>query len=98
MSLHDLTLTELSRGLDNGDYSSLSLTEALLERIAALDADLNAFITVTADAALDAARKADAERADATARRLGYSDEQLAAAPEGAEKCATRASSAAIRH
>ena len=70
MPLHDLTLTELSRGLDNGDYSSLSLTEALLERIAALDADLNAFITVTADAALDAARQADAERAGGGAGAL----------------------------
>ena len=67
MSLHDLTLTELSRGLDDGDYTSLSLTEALRERIKSFDADLNAFITVTADAALDAARRADAVRASGNA-------------------------------
>jgi aspartyl-tRNA(Asn)/glutamyl-tRNA(Gln) amidotransferase subunit A len=39
------------------------LTQALLERIAAHDAKLNALITVTGDAALAAAARADADRA-----------------------------------
>jgi aspartyl-tRNA(Asn)/glutamyl-tRNA(Gln) amidotransferase subunit A len=61
--LHTLTLTQLAAGLGNGDYSSVQLTEALLARIASLDKTLNAFVTVTADAALAAARRADDSRA-----------------------------------
>ncbi len=63
MSLHAKTLTELAAGLDNGDYSSVELTQSLLERIAAHDEKLNAFVTVTADNALAAAERADQARA-----------------------------------
>ncbi len=60
--LHRLGLAELARGLDNGDFTSAELVQALLARIDAHDKELNAFITVTADAALQAAERADAER------------------------------------
>jgi aspartyl-tRNA(Asn)/glutamyl-tRNA(Gln) amidotransferase subunit A len=61
--LHKLTLTQLASGLADGEFSSVELTEALLARIASHDATLNVFITVTADQALDAAKRADEARA-----------------------------------
>jgi aspartyl-tRNA(Asn)/glutamyl-tRNA(Gln) amidotransferase subunit A len=64
--LHSLTLTQLAVGLKNGDYSSEQLTQALLDRIVSFDKSLNAFITVTADQALAAARRADTARAAGT--------------------------------
>ncbi len=63
MDLHAKTLTELAAELDNGDYTSVELTESLLDRIAAHDQTLNAFVTVTADEALAAAERADRARA-----------------------------------
>jgi len=56
MDLHSQSLTELKAGLDRGDFSSLELTQALLERIAVHGKELNAFITVMGDAALVAAK------------------------------------------
>ena len=56
--MHKKTLTELSAGLKSGDFSSEELTRHCLERVEA-NTDLNAFITVTAEAALEAARVAD---------------------------------------
>jgi len=61
-NLHISGLTQLAKGLDNGDFTSVELVTALLERIQAHGAELNAFITVTADAALQAAERADARR------------------------------------
>ncbi len=63
MDLHSRSLTELKVGLDRGDFSSLELTQALLERIAVHGKELNAFITVMGDAALVAAKHADEARA-----------------------------------
>ena len=70
MELHAKTLTELAAGLDNGDYSSVELTQALLDRIAAHDEQLNAMITVTAAEALAAAARADTDRAAGNAGTL----------------------------
>ena len=61
--LHTKSLTELAAGLDSGDFSSVELTQSLLERVAQHDETLNAFVTVTGDRALAAAAKADADRA-----------------------------------
>ncbi len=61
--LHTRTLTELARGLADGDFSAVLLTEHLLERIARANERLNAFVTVTADEALAAAEAADRARA-----------------------------------
>lgn len=63
MSLHEKSLAELSAGLAAREFSSLELTKALLDRIAAHNDSLNAFVTVTAEQALDAAKSADADRA-----------------------------------
>jgi len=62
IALHRLTLTEISDGLSAGDFSSRELTEALLDRIETHEATLNAFITVTADLALEQAELADKQR------------------------------------
>jgi aspartyl-tRNA(Asn)/glutamyl-tRNA(Gln) amidotransferase subunit A len=61
--LHQQTLTQLAAGLDKGEYSSLEVTRALLDRIESLNSTLNAFITLTAERALEAAELADAARA-----------------------------------
>ena len=63
MELHQQTMAELAAGLEKGDFSSVELTQALLDRIAAHDDKLNAFVTVTAEQALAAAKRADAARA-----------------------------------
>jgi aspartyl-tRNA(Asn)/glutamyl-tRNA(Gln) amidotransferase subunit A len=71
-ALHVRTLTELARGLDAGDFSAVELTQVLLDRIAQTNERLNAFITVTADAALaDAARADDARAAGKSLPLLG---------------------------
>jgi aspartyl-tRNA(Asn)/glutamyl-tRNA(Gln) amidotransferase subunit A len=57
--MHTLTVTELAAGLRARKFSSLELTLHLLGRIERLGPQLNAFVTVTADRALDDARAAD---------------------------------------
>jgi aspartyl-tRNA(Asn)/glutamyl-tRNA(Gln) amidotransferase subunit A len=61
--LHQLTLTQIAAGLQDGEFSALELTELLLQRIASSDASLNAFVTVTAEQALATAKRADEARA-----------------------------------
>ena len=70
MDLHAKTMTELSAGLEGGEYTSVELTQALLDRIAAHNDALNALLTVTSEQALAAAAKADADRAAGKAGRL----------------------------
>ena len=70
MALHEKTVSELAAGLEAGDFSSVEVTEALLERIAASDEKLNALITVTGEQALATAKQADAARAAGTAGAL----------------------------
>jgi aspartyl-tRNA(Asn)/glutamyl-tRNA(Gln) amidotransferase subunit A len=57
--MHRLSIAQMSAALRRREFSSIELTRALLARIARLDATLNAFITVTEEAALAAARRAD---------------------------------------
>jgi len=60
--LHQLTVAAASTALASGELTSVALTEALLERIALLEPKLQAFLTVTGEHALDAARTADLSR------------------------------------
>ncbi len=60
--LHAQTLTELAAGLEKAEFTSVELTEALLDRIDQRNDELNAFVTVTAEQALDAAARADKNR------------------------------------
>ncbi|MCU1442506.1 MAG: amidase [Cryobacterium sp.] len=54
--LHDLTALEQWQALQRADVSPTELTRHYLERIGALNPVLGAFVTVTADAALERAR------------------------------------------
>ena len=56
----DKSIKELSQGLKAGDFSSVELTQTYLDRIAKLDARYNSFISINSDAALTAAKQADA--------------------------------------
>ena len=70
MDVHAKSMAELSAGLASGEFTSVEITEALLERIAAHDDKLNAFVTVTADEALATAAEADKARAAGNAGSL----------------------------
>lgn len=70
MSLHTLSIAELSAGLARKDYSAVELAQHFLDRISSSNPALNAYITVTAERALADARAADAALAAGTAGRL----------------------------
>src|SRR3989454_5292923 len=55
------SVTELSRMILTKEVSPVEVVRAFLDRVTALDGKLKAFITVCADAALEAARAAEAE-------------------------------------
>lgn len=59
--LPQLELAEVSQAVQKKEVSPVALTEACLAQIERLNPELNAFITVTADSALDEAEKAGAE-------------------------------------
>ena len=59
--LTSLALSEAAGLVRNKSVSPVELTRACLERIAQLNPGLNAFITITADSALEEARRAEAE-------------------------------------
>ena len=59
-ALHELTIHEALTGMRQGDFSAVDLTQALLERIALLDGQVKAYLTVTAELALEQAAQADA--------------------------------------
>src|SRR3989344_3425642 len=61
--MHQFTLAEIARGLADKQFSAEELTRSLLARIAQLDPQLNSFITVTEELALEQAKAADARRA-----------------------------------
>jgi len=61
--LTDLTITQALEGLRAKQISSVELTRAYLERIEQLDSTIQAYLTVTADAALQAAEATDKTRA-----------------------------------
>jgi aspartyl-tRNA(Asn)/glutamyl-tRNA(Gln) amidotransferase subunit A len=57
MEFHQLSLKELQKGLSNKEFSSVELTSHFIKRIQ--NSELNAFITITDDLALEQAQKAD---------------------------------------
>ena len=59
--LNSLDLLDAAQRVARGEVSPVELTAACLERIAALDARVNAFITVTADGAMEESREAERE-------------------------------------
>lgn len=61
--LHDLTATQQLCALRDRTVSSRELTSHYLARIERLDADLGAFVTITAELALESAARADEQLA-----------------------------------
>ena len=59
MKVIDLTLTELRTALRQGDISSVAATEAMLDRIVAQDNNLQSYLTITDEMALEQAQAAD---------------------------------------
>lgn len=59
MNLTELSLQEAAQGWRAHSFSAVELVRAYLQRIERLDPHLNCFITLTAEAALTAARQAD---------------------------------------
>jgi len=68
--MHTKSIAELAAGLRAREFSSEELTRALLERIGRLDGELNSFITVAEEHALEQARAADARLAGGEAGPL----------------------------
>jgi len=68
--MHNRTLAQLAAALRSREVSSVELTQYCLDRIARLDDELNAFITVTAEQALMQAAAADQRIADGEASPL----------------------------
>ncbi len=66
----DLSLTQMAQGLAERKFSSLELTQAFLQRTQALNPKLNAFITLTEQQALEAAKAADNQLASGNATPL----------------------------
>ena len=63
-----LSATELGRRISRKEISPVEATEAYLRRIEKVEPRLNAFVTVTADHAMESARKAETEIAAGTHR------------------------------
>jgi len=59
MKLNELTIKEARAGLDKGEFTAVELTQACLARITERNKEINAFITVCTDTALEEAKKAD---------------------------------------
>jgi aspartyl-tRNA(Asn)/glutamyl-tRNA(Gln) amidotransferase subunit A len=57
--MHNKTIAELYQALHQREYSSVELTRHFLERIERHNAELNSFITITAETALASAQAAD---------------------------------------
>lgn len=68
--MHNKSLSELSAALQSGEVSSVELTQHYLDRINNYNGDLNAFITVTEERALEQAKAADKLLADKNAGPL----------------------------
>ncbi|HEY9018234.1 Asp-tRNA(Asn)/Glu-tRNA(Gln) amidotransferase subunit GatA [Thiomicrospira sp.] len=68
--MHNLSIKELSALLQSKKISSVELTRYFLDRIQKLDAELNSFVTITPELALQMAEVADAKLAAGNAHPL----------------------------
>lgn len=64
MDLTNLTLIELRQALRKGETTSVAATQAVLDRIVAVDNDVKSYLTLTDEQALAQAEAADARRAN----------------------------------
>ena len=65
-----LTAHEAHEALRNKEFTSVELTQSVLDRVAAVEPKVHAYITVTADLALAQAKEADSKYAAGTATPL----------------------------
>lgn len=65
--LHTLSVKQMSEKLHAGEISSVELTQHYLDRISQFDPELNAYVTVTPELALEMAREADERLKNGTA-------------------------------
>jgi aspartyl-tRNA(Asn)/glutamyl-tRNA(Gln) amidotransferase subunit A len=63
LELYELTIHEAHDLLEKGEISSVELTQAVIDRIVAVDNEIKAYITLTPGLALEQAKKADRRRA-----------------------------------
>jgi aspartyl-tRNA(Asn)/glutamyl-tRNA(Gln) amidotransferase subunit A len=63
VTLYQLTIHQARRRLSAGEISAVELTEAVLERITAVEDDVRSYLTLTPEEALAQARAADERRA-----------------------------------
>ncbi len=68
--MYDKTIAEQSQALTRGDISSVELTKSYLERIKQYDGNLNSYISVTEELALQQAQAADEQRSTGTANAM----------------------------
>ena len=68
--MHNKTLAQHAKSLQNNDYSSEELTRHYLQRIEQYDNRVNSFITVSKKHAIQAAQTADKQRAQGQAGPL----------------------------
>ena len=68
--MHTKTLTELAKGLQVGEFSSVELTQHYINRIKSLDGELNSYITLSETQALTQAEQADSLIAAGKAQAL----------------------------
>src|SRR5690349_1184344 len=68
MELTRMTAAELSKALETKEVSATEVTQAHLDRIAAVDGKVHAFLHVAADSALEQAAVMDDERSQGTVR------------------------------
>jgi aspartyl-tRNA(Asn)/glutamyl-tRNA(Gln) amidotransferase subunit A len=66
MKLTDLTLSEVAAGLAAGDFTSVEITKAYLDRISQYGDEINCYITHTAERALADAAASDERRKNGT--------------------------------
>ena len=59
MELYELGIAEAQEGLAKGDFSSVELTQAIIDRVRAKDGEIGAYLTFDEEGALAAARVAD---------------------------------------
>ena len=65
--LHELGIEGAAKGLAKGEFSSVELTQAVIDRVHARDGEIGAYLTFDEEGALAAAKAADAERSGKSA-------------------------------
>ena len=63
-TLHQLTVLQARAALRAGEITAVQLTQALIDRITAVEHQVKAFLTTTPEQALEQAAEADRRRAE----------------------------------